>query len=63
MIDRITKTYTRVYSDTCQEKTYVEWVDRNGIPGRTEGDRFNGHMQALLKRAAREGIVHRHETF
>lgn len=63
MITQITKTYTRHYRDNGQTTTYVEWIDRRGKPGRTEGDASNGHMAALLTRATREGVEHKRETW
>jgi len=64
MIAKITKAYHRTYSDTGQQKTYVEWVDHKGKPGRTEGDGRGGvHMRQLLARAKREGVPVTRETF
>jgi hypothetical protein len=63
MIARITKTYTRRYSDNGMVRTYVEWVDHKGRSGCTEGTRDNDHMHALLKRGAREGAPHTFETW
>ena len=48
----ITKVYTRQYRDTGLRAVYVEWSDGT----RTEGTKGNVHMDALLKRAKREGI-------
>lgn len=56
MIARITRAYVRTYSDTGQVKTYVEWIDFRGRTGRTEGDRHNAHMAALVTRGRREGV-------
>jgi hypothetical protein len=58
MIAKITKVYTRTYSDTGQRTTYVEWADTRGKPGRTEGDATNTHMASLIARGQREGIAH-----
>lgn len=55
-IQRITKAYVREYTDSGQVTAYVEWIDTNGESGRTEGPPGNSHMQALLKRAGREGV-------
>lgn len=63
MITKITKAYTRTYSDNGMTKTYIEWVDDKGDTGRTEGDAKNSHMAALLARAAREGVKHTKETW
>ncbi len=63
MITKITKTYTRNYSDSGQVTTYVEWVGSDGKTGRTEGNASNGHIKALLERAAREGVGHSHESW
>lgn len=56
MIGHITKIYTRRYSDTGQVVTYVEWVDKRGNEGRTEGSAYNDHMKALLARGYRSGL-------
>lgn len=57
MITKITKAYTRHYSDNNQTTTYVEWIDNKGREGRTEGTITpRGHMEALVMRAAREGV-------
>lgn len=56
MITKITKAYIRTYSDSGQTTAYVEWVDDKSKTGRTEGKEHNPHMQALLKRAEREGV-------
>lgn len=58
MIAKITRAYTRTYSDSGQTTCYVEWEDRNGRAGRTEGAAVDGHMAALLARAKREGVPH-----
>ncbi len=63
MIKQITKVYTRTYSDSGQVKTYIEWIDHRGTPGRTEGSAINPHMFALLKRAEREAVKHTVETW
>ena len=63
MIKQITDAYVRHYSDSGQVTAYVEWLDRRGQPGRTEGkaERIGDthyyvgqHMGALLSRAERE---------
>lgn len=56
MITKITKAYIRTYTDSGQTTAYVEWVDRKGKTGRTEGKPDGTHMQALLQRAEREGV-------
>lgn len=63
MIARITKTYTRRYTDNASTVTYVEWIDGRGRPGCTEGTRDNAHMDVLLRRAAREDAPHTYETW
>jgi hypothetical protein len=63
MIARINRTYTIRYRDSGQVTTYVEWTDHRGRNGRTEGKAENAHMQALLARAAREGIEHTRECW
>ena len=56
MIAKIIKMYTRIYSDSRQVTTYVEWLDDKGVKGRTEGDKRSAHMEALIARGRREGI-------
>ena len=56
LISKITRVYTRVYSDSRQVTTYVEWIDESGATGRTEGDKTNPHMAALIARGKREGV-------
>ena len=63
MISKITAIYTRHYSDNNQTTTYVEWRDAAGKSGRTEGSADNAHMQALLSRAAREGVQHEYQNW
>ena len=63
MIQRITDAYVRHYTDNGQTTAYVEWVDREGKSGRTEGQPDGAHMQALLKMAAWEGVAVREETW
>lgn len=64
MISKITKAYTRTYSDSGQSKVYVEWIDSRGKAGRTEGNLpAGGHMSALLDRAKREGVQPTNETW
>ena len=57
MITKITRAYTRHYSDNGQTFAYVEWTDNKGRSGRTEGKRNGLHMAALLQRAQREGVT------
>jgi hypothetical protein len=63
MITKITDVYTRLYSDSGQITTYVEWEDHKGRCGRTEGSADNLHMSALITRGQREGVDHRRETW
>lgn len=63
MISKITRVYTRHYSDTGQTTTYVERVDHRGQTGRTEGEPGNRHMLALVKRGKDTGIKHERETW
>lgn len=63
MIAKITKIYTRHYSDNGQTKTYVEFLDNKGKSGRKEGSASNGHMQALIQRGEREGVKLTTETW
>lgn len=63
MIARITKAYTRHYTDSGQVTAYVEWRDTRGQCGRTEGKPHHPHMAALLARAEREGITPTLETW
>ena len=46
------------YPDTGQTVAYAEWSDGTRTTGRPD----NGHMQALLRRAEREGTL-RHKVF
>lgn len=62
MIAKITKIYTRHYSDNGRTKTYVEFLDNKGKSGRTEGNASGLHMQALIQRGQREGVKHTTET-
>lgn len=72
-IKKITKAYIRTYSDSGQHKSYVEWIDTDGTPGRTEGDAMRlamgrtwyvgGHMKELFARAEREGITLEQQTW
>lgn len=55
----LVKAYVRTYSDSGQTKACVEWGDGS----RTEGPLGNAHMEALLKRARREGVRVRHEVW
>lgn len=63
MIKIITKTYTRTYSDSGQITTYIEFLDENGKSGRLEGNIGNTHIDNVLARAKREGIVLTNETW
>jgi hypothetical protein len=63
MISKITKAYTRTYSDSGQVKSTVEWIDHHGKAGRTEGEATGWHMQALLARAEYEGVKITTETW
>ena len=62
-ITAITDAYIRHYSDNDQTVAYVEWIDDQGVRGRTEGKPGNFHMLALFTRAVRENITPRHETW
>lgn len=62
-IAKITKAFTRTYSDNGQVTTYIEWTDARGKAGCTEGRATNPHMAALLARAEREGVHHTKETW
>lgn len=57
MIAHINRIYTRHYTDNGQTTTYVEWTDTKGKTGRTEGDKDNPHMAALINRGRREGLT------
>lgn len=74
MIAKITAAYTRHYRDNGQTTAYVEWTDRRGKQGRTEGrvcsrdgDAPNTpagpHMAALFARAKRDGVPITHEIW
>jgi hypothetical protein len=65
---KITKAYTRFYSDNRQLKAYVEWADGS----RTEGEArmYHGvlipcgtHMGVLFDRALRDGLTIGRETW
>lgn len=65
---KITRAYTRHYSDNGQDMAYVDWSDGS----RTEGaaERYHGilipkgtHMGALFDRALREGLTIGPETW
>lgn len=62
-IAKITKIYTRTYRDSGQVTTYVEGVDDDGKPFRTEGKSNNSHMHALIERGRREGVTPTKETW
>ncbi len=69
-IAKITKAYTRHYRDNGQTTAYVEWIDRKGQAGRTEGPAHSynrvpigNHMYALFQRALREGVKIERETW
>ena len=73
MIAKITKAYIRHYSDNGQTTAYVEWIDHNGKPGRTEGnirkhsgtlsECYGDHMGALFARAICHGINVERQTW
>ena len=61
MLAKITRTYIRTYRDSGQKTVYVEFEpDKNGGSVRLECDAERAtkseHMQAILRRAAREGV-------
>ena len=56
---RIIKAYIRDYSDNGQTTAYIEWSDGS----RTEGSVNSAHIQALFRRADREGITVNRETW
>jgi hypothetical protein len=62
-IAKITRIYTRTYSDSGQQTTYIEWIDGSGKAGRTEGAAGNPHMAALISRGEREGVKRKIETW
>lgn len=57
MIAKITAVYVRRYADNNTTTAYVEWIDGRGQKGRTEGHLVSQHMQALFRRADREGVA------
>ena len=63
MIVKITRMYTRTYTDNGQVTTYVEWMDNKGKTGRTEGPASNGHMKALIEGGQQEGLQLEIETW
>lgn len=68
MITKITRVYVRHYRDNGQTTAYVEWIDRKGRPGRTEGavqsadrratlaETYGVHMGALIAQAVCHGV-------
>ena len=62
-IAKITRIYTRTYTDSGQQTTFVEWIDGKGKAGRTEGAAGNTHMAALISRGEREGVKREGATF
>jgi hypothetical protein len=63
MIVKVTAAYVRKYSDSGQITAYVEWVDERGQSCRTEGKPHGLHMAELFRRAKREKVVARSETW
>lgn len=63
MINVIKDVVSRHYPDNGQTNTYVSWYDEKGRYGCTAGKASNPHMLALLRRAEREGVPHRKETW
>ncbi len=57
--NEIDDAYIRHYSDNGQTTAYVEWSDGS----RTEGNPDGVHMQELFRRAKRDGITIRKETW
>jgi hypothetical protein len=57
MTCQITLVYLRTYSDTGQKVLYVEWSDGSRTSCEAERATKSTHMQALLARAQREGII------
>ncbi len=49
---RIVAARVTTYSDTGQTTVHIDWGDGSS----TSGSPDNAHMQALVKRAAREGV-------
>lgn len=63
MIARITGAAITSYTDNGQVQARVEWVDGRGKRGSTEGAPKNLHMAALLRRARREKVQIRRQTW
>jgi hypothetical protein len=69
MIAKITKAYTRTYSDNHSRVATVEWIDDEGTKGSTsqtyslKGRRsvLGTHMGQLFQRAQREGVTIEHD--
>lgn len=56
-IYKITSARLTNYIDNGQMTAAITWIDGKGKTGRTEGSPYNEHMQALLCRAAKQGIA------
>ena len=61
-IKRIRATAIRRWPDTGHVIAYTDWIDTRGRYGCTSGNPDSMHMQALIKRAVREGIPVKQET-
>ncbi len=64
--NKITRAYTRRYSDTGHVMAYVEWADGSRTEGKAR--HYNAvpigpHMQALFDRALRDGLTIERETW
>lgn len=60
-IAKFTKAYIRHYSDNGQTTAYVEWQDRRGEKGRTEGTEYA--MRHLMTAARAHGVPVIRETW
>lgn len=61
-IRRIRAAAIRHWSDTGQIVAYIDWTDERGQYGCTSGRPDSAHIQALIARAVREGVVVRQES-
>ena len=57
MITMILAATITKYWDNGQTIANIEWRDSRGRTGNTSGSPENAHMQALLCRAEREGVI------
>lgn len=56
-IERIERVSRIHFRDNGQHIVSVHWLANDGTRGQTEGNPKNLHIQALMHRARREGVV------